>query len=69
MALFAVNTGLRDSNICGLLWTWEVAVPEVRRSVFVIGQEAFKSKRPHVVILNHLAGHHAVPLTSPEFLR
>ena len=36
MALFAVNTGLRESNVCGLEWTWEVAVPEVGRSVFVI---------------------------------
>ena len=55
MALFAVNTGLRDSNVCGLEWTWEVAVPEVRRSVFVIPPEAFKTKRAHVVILNDIA--------------
>jgi len=25
MALFAVDTGLRDSNVCGLRWNWEVA--------------------------------------------
>jgi integrase len=25
MALFAVNTGLRDSNVCGLQWIWEVS--------------------------------------------
>jgi hypothetical protein len=31
MALFAVNTGPRDSNVCGLQWTWEVAVPELGR--------------------------------------
>ena len=55
MALFAVNTGLRESNVCGLEWAWEVAVPEVRRSVFVIPPEAFKSKRAHVVILNDAA--------------
>jgi len=55
MALFAVNTGLRDSNVCGLEWTWEVAIPELGRSVFVIPPEAFKSKRPHVVILNDVA--------------
>ena len=55
MALFAVNTGLRDSNVCGLQWTWEVAIPELGRSIFVIPQEAFKSKRPHVVILNDIA--------------
>ena len=36
MVLFAVNnTGLRECNVCGLDWTWEVAVPEVGRSVFV----------------------------------
>jgi integrase len=55
MALFAVNTGLRDSNVCGLQWTWEVVVPEVGRSVFVVPAEAFKTKRPHVVILNDVA--------------
>jgi integrase len=55
MALFAINTGLRDSNLCGLQWTWEVPVPEVGRSVFVIPAEAFKTRRPHVVILNDVA--------------
>ena len=55
MALFAVNTGLRESNVCGLEWAWEVGVPEVDRSVFVIPPEAFKSKRAHVVILNDVA--------------
>jgi len=55
MALFAINTGLRQSNLCGLQWAWEVAVPEIARSVFVIPPEAFKTKRPHVVILNDVA--------------
>jgi len=55
MALFGVNTGLRDSNVCGLEWQWEVRVPEVGRSVFVIPPEAFKTKRPHVVVLNDVA--------------
>lgn len=52
MALFAVNTGLRDSNVCKLQWTWEVPVPEIGRSVFVIPPEAFKTNRPYVVVLN-----------------
>jgi integrase len=55
MVLFAVNTGLRDGNVCGLMWRWEVPVPEVGRSVFVIPPEAFKSNRIHVVILNDVA--------------
>ena len=52
MALFAINKGLRNHNVCGSKWEWEVAVPEVGRSVFVIPAEGYKAKRPHVVILN-----------------
>jgi integrase len=55
MALFAVNTGLRDANLCGLQWAWEVSIPELARSVFVIPAEEFKSRRPHVVVLNDAA--------------
>jgi integrase len=55
MALFAVNTGLRDSNVCGLQWTWEVPLAELGRSLFVEPAESFKSKRDHVVILNDAA--------------
>src|ERR1700730_7568289 len=55
MVLFAVNTGLRESNVWGLEWSWEVPVPEVGRSVFVIPREAFKTNRPHVAILNDIA--------------
>jgi integrase len=55
MALFAVNTGLRDANLCGLQWSWEVPIPELARSVFVIPAEVFKSRRPHVAILNDAA--------------
>lgn len=43
MVLFAVNTGLRESNVCRLEWTWEFPVPDIGRSVFVIPPEAFKS--------------------------
>jgi len=55
MALSAVNKGLRDNNVCGLQWDWEVRIPEVDRSVFVIPPEEFKSRRAHVVILNDVA--------------
>ncbi len=55
MALFAVNTGLRDANLCGLRWSWEVPIAELGRSVFVVPAEAFKSRRAHVVILNDVA--------------
>ncbi|ABM95951.1 tyrosine-type recombinase/integrase [Methylibium petroleiphilum] len=55
MALFSLNTGARDENVCGLRWDWEVPVPEVGRSVFVVPATAFKSKRPHVLVLNDVA--------------
>lgn len=55
MALLAVNTGLRDENICGLKWQWENPIPELERSVFVIPPSAYKSNRHHVAILNDVA--------------
>lgn len=55
MALFALNTGARDDNVCGVRWEWEVPVAEVKRSVFVVPASEFKSKRPHVLILNDIA--------------
>jgi len=55
MTLFAVNTGLRDSNLCGLQRSWEVPIPELKRSVFVVPAHEFKSRRAHVVILNDAA--------------
>ena len=52
MVEFAVNTGARDENVCGLRWEWEVRVPELGRSVFVIPPEFYKTNRKHVLILN-----------------
>lgn len=36
MALFKVNVGLRDKEVCGWRWEWECQVPELKASVFVI---------------------------------
>lgn len=55
MAEFAVNTGARDENVCGLRWEWERPVPELKRSVFVIPPECYKAKRAHVLVLNDVA--------------
>lgn len=55
MALFGINTGARDANICGLRWDWEVEVPEVKRSVFIIPEHAYKTDVKHVLILNDAA--------------
>ncbi|MDP3228473.1 MAG: site-specific integrase [Acidovorax sp.] len=53
--LFALNTGARDDNVCGLRWEWEVKVPDLKRSVFVIPAAEFKGQRDHVLILNDAA--------------
>lgn len=55
MALFGVNSGPRDENICGLRWEWEVPVPEVGRSVFIIPEDDYKTGVKHVLILNDAA--------------
>ena len=55
MVLFDLNTGARDDNVCALRWAWEVPVPELGRSVFLIPATEMKAKRPHVLILNDVA--------------
>ena len=34
--LFAVNTGCREQEICRLRWDWEVNIPELETSVFIL---------------------------------
>ena len=36
MALFKVNTGCREQEVCKLRWDWEISVPELGASVFLI---------------------------------
>lgn len=39
MALFKANTGTREQEVCKLQWEWEVAVPELNTSVFILPAE------------------------------
>jgi len=55
MALFAVNTGCRDSEICGLRWEWEVAVPELGTFIFVVPGCEVKNGDERMVVLNRTA--------------
>jgi integrase len=55
MALFAVNTGCRDSEICNLCWEWEVKVPELNTRVFIIPGEYVKNGDERLVVLNQIA--------------
>jgi hypothetical protein len=34
--LFKVYTGCREQEVCSLKWDWEVQVPELETSVFII---------------------------------
>ncbi|MGO9569027.1 MAG: tyrosine-type recombinase/integrase [Desulfomonilaceae bacterium] len=55
MALFAVNTGCRDAEICGLRWEWEVPVRELQTSVFLIPPHLVKNRQDRLVVLNSVA--------------
>ncbi len=55
MALFKVNTGLRDQEVCRLRWDWEYFIPELNASVFVIPGEYSKNKLERLVVLNEIA--------------
>jgi integrase len=59
MALFAVNTGCREQEICQLRWEWEEKLPTLGTSVFILpewvvkGQEGKAVER--IVPLNKVA--------------
>lgn len=55
MALFKVNTGCREQEVCQLRWEWEIPVPELQTSVFVIPAKTVKNREPRLVVLNDIA--------------
>ena len=55
MALFKVNTGLRVQEVRGLKWEYEVKVPELEASVFVIQGRNVKNGEERLVVLNRVA--------------
>jgi integrase len=55
MALFKVNTGCRDQEVCNLRWEWEVPVPELDTSVFIIPEARVKNREERLVVLNRIA--------------
>jgi integrase len=57
IALFCVNTGLRDSVLCGLDWAWERHEEAINESVFVIPSETIglKGRPPMILVLNRIA--------------
>lgn len=64
MAMFVVESGTRDEEICALEWAWEIRVPEldtaaIKRSVFVIPAEVAKNRtedaHDRLLVLNDTA--------------
>jgi len=55
MALFKVNTGCREKEVCRLRWEWEYRVPEFNTTVFIIPGEFVKNKHDRLVVLNSVA--------------
>ena len=55
MALFAVNTGCRDGEVCNLRWEWEHKIDQLGTSVFVIPAEFVKNDTKRLVVLNSVA--------------
>jgi len=55
MALFDVNTGLRATELCSLRWSWEIQVPELNTSVFLLPEERVKNGEERIVVLNRIA--------------
>lgn len=63
MAVFKVNTGCREQEVCKLQWDWEIPVPELGVSVFLIPADfggrfessGVKNGEDRLVILNSIA--------------
>jgi integrase len=55
MAVFKVNTGCREWEVCNLRWDYEVKVPELGTSVFIIPGDKVKNGQDRLVIVNSVA--------------
>lgn len=53
--LFALNTGAREQEICQLRWEWEIHLPELETSVFVLPDWMTKNNEVRVIVLNSVA--------------
>ena len=63
MVLYKVNTGCREQEVCKLRWNWEIKVPELATSVFLIPfdfggrrlHSGVKNREDRLVVLNDVA--------------
>lgn len=54
-ALYAVNTGCREQEVCQLRWQWEIKVAALERSIFILPESLTKTSTERVVVLNRIA--------------
>jgi integrase len=55
MALFQVNTGTREAEVCNLIWAWEQKIPELGSSVFIVPAGMVKNEEDRLIVLNDTA--------------
>ncbi len=64
MAIFKVNTGCREQEVCQLKWKWETRIPELNTSIFIIpshvvkkgvAKRMVKNGEDRLVVLNEAA--------------
>ena len=55
MSQFMIHTGTRDQEVCQLQWDWEIPIPEIDSSVFLIPSNIVKNKLDRLVVLNSKA--------------
>jgi integrase len=52
MAIFKANTGCREQEVCQLKWKWEIRVPELNTSVFIIPSRIVKQGKRQQLVKN-----------------
>lgn len=52
MAIFKVNTGCREAEVCNLRWEWERPYSGLHTTVFVVPGERVKNGDDRVIVLN-----------------
>lgn len=55
MALFQVNTGTRETEVCALRWEWEQTVSELGTKVFIVPAGMVKNAEDRLIVLNDTA--------------
>ena len=55
MAIFKVNSGCREEEVCALEWAWETNVPALQTSVFIVPGTRVKNGEDRLIVLNRVA--------------